>query len=173
MPPMPHTSAVLPGSRGITAALMTLLGAAFAAVTKSYRRPTGGYTPVNGVNRVVHAANIPDRQGGKQVLQATGGAPPRLQRIWADQGYNGALIPWTAQKHGMILNVVYPQKVFKKASPLAPCQADEEKPDADEIDEGLGGASEAFVVLAHLGSIGDACPSHEKVRSTTHRRGRT
>jgi putative transposase len=57
---------------------------------------------------VVHAANLPDRQGGKLVLNALHGAYPRLQRIWADQGYTGALIPWTAQEHGMRLEVVYP-----------------------------------------------------------------
>jgi putative transposase len=57
---------------------------------------------------VVHAANLPDRQGGKLVLNAIGGAYPRLQRIWDDQGDTGALIPWTAQEHGMRLEVVYP-----------------------------------------------------------------
>jgi putative transposase len=57
---------------------------------------------------VVHAANLSDRQGGKLVLNALGGAYPCLQRIWADQGYTGALIPWTAQEHGMRLEVVYP-----------------------------------------------------------------
>lgn len=41
---------------------------------------------------VVHAANLPDRQGGKLIFQALQGAFPRLQRIWADQGYTGALI---------------------------------------------------------------------------------
>jgi hypothetical protein len=30
---------------------------------------------------VVHSANVPDLQGGKLVLQALGGAFPRLQRI--------------------------------------------------------------------------------------------
>ena len=48
---------------------------------------------------VVQAANIPDRQGGKLVLDAMGKTFPRLQRIWADQGYTGALIPWAGQKH--------------------------------------------------------------------------
>ncbi len=55
---------------------------------------------------VVLPGNIPDRQGGKLVLQALGGAFPRLQRIWADQGYTGALIPWTAQEHGICLDVI-------------------------------------------------------------------
>jgi putative transposase len=45
---------------------------------------------------VVHAASIPDRQGGQRVLQAAGGAFPRLQHIWADQGYTGTLVRWHA-----------------------------------------------------------------------------
>jgi hypothetical protein len=48
---------------------------------------------------VVHAANIPDRQGGRQVLQVMGSAFPRMQRIWADQGYTGSLIPWIGHEH--------------------------------------------------------------------------
>jgi hypothetical protein len=33
---------------------------------------------------VVHAASLPDRKGGQQVLEAAGDAYPRLQYIWAD-----------------------------------------------------------------------------------------
>jgi hypothetical protein len=58
MPPMPHTSAGLPSIRGITAALMTLLGAPFAIVTKSYRSLTGGYVAMNGVMNVYMRANL-------------------------------------------------------------------------------------------------------------------
>lgn len=67
---------------------------------------------------VVHPANLPDRQGGKLVLQARGSAFPRLQRIWADQGYPGALISWTAQAHGLRLDVVYPS--FRQLRRYAP-----------------------------------------------------
>jgi putative transposase len=67
---------------------------------------------------VVHPANLPDRQGGKLVLNALGGAFPRLQRIWADQGYTGALIPWSAQEHGVRLEVVYP--AFRQLRRYAP-----------------------------------------------------
>jgi putative transposase len=67
---------------------------------------------------VVHAANLPDRQGGKLVLNALGKTFPRLQQIWADQGYTGALIPWTAQEHGMRLQVVYPS--FRQLRRYAP-----------------------------------------------------
>ena len=67
---------------------------------------------------VVHPANVPDRQGGKLVLQAMGSAFPRLQRIWADQGYTGALIAGTAQEHGVRLDVVYP--AFRQLQRYAP-----------------------------------------------------
>ncbi|HEX9036382.1 MAG TPA: IS5 family transposase [Ktedonobacterales bacterium] len=67
---------------------------------------------------VVHPANLQDRQGGKLVLQAMGSAFPRLQRIWADQGYTGALIPWTAQELGVRLDVVYP--AFRQLQRYAP-----------------------------------------------------
>jgi len=56
----------------------------------------------------VHPANIPDRAGGQWVLQAAGDAYPRLQHIWADQGYTGTLQRWAAQEHGWHVQVVYP-----------------------------------------------------------------
>lgn len=67
---------------------------------------------------VVHAANIPDRQGGKRVLTALSSLFPRLERIWADQGYTGGLIPWAAQEHGVRLEVVYPS--FRQLQRYAP-----------------------------------------------------
>jgi putative transposase len=57
---------------------------------------------------VVHAANLQDRQGGKLLLNTLRTSFPRLQRIWADQGDTGGLIPWTAQELGARLEVVYP-----------------------------------------------------------------
>lgn len=60
---------------------------------------------------VVHPANLHDRLGAKLVLGALGtGLPhlPRLQHIWADQGYAGALRPWTRDHLGIELEVVYP-----------------------------------------------------------------
>ena len=67
---------------------------------------------------VVHPANIPDRQGGKLLLDTLGSAFPRLQRIWADQGYTGGLIPWAAQQHNITLEVVYP--AFRQLQRYAP-----------------------------------------------------
>jgi putative transposase len=57
---------------------------------------------------VVHAASIPDRKGGQWVLEEAGGAFPRLQHIWADQGYTGTLVRWAEQEYGWTVQVVYP-----------------------------------------------------------------
>ena len=57
---------------------------------------------------VAHAASIPDRKGGQRVLEVAGDAYPRLQHIWADQGYTGTLVRWAAQEHGWTVQVVYP-----------------------------------------------------------------
>ncbi len=60
---------------------------------------------------VVHAASIPDRNGGQRVLEAAGvgGVSPRLQPSWADQGDTGTLGRWAAQEHGWTVHVVSPQ----------------------------------------------------------------
>jgi putative transposase len=67
---------------------------------------------------VVHAASLPDRQGGQQVLEAAGRSFPRLQHIWADQGYTGTLVRWAAQEHGWTVQVVYPP--FRQLKRYAP-----------------------------------------------------
>jgi putative transposase len=67
---------------------------------------------------VVHAASLPDRKGGQRVLQAAGGSFPRLQHIWADQGYTGTLVRWAAQEYGWTVQVVYPtDRQFKRYAP--------------------------------------------------------
>lgn len=67
---------------------------------------------------VVHAASIPDRKGGQWVLEAAGNAFPRLQRIWADQGYTGTLARWAAQERGWTVQVVYPaDRQLKRYAP--------------------------------------------------------
>lgn len=67
---------------------------------------------------VVHAASIPDRKGGQRVLQAAGLAYPRLQHIWADQGYTGTLVRWAKQEYGWRVQVVYPP--FRQMQRYAP-----------------------------------------------------
>lgn len=71
---------------------------------------------------VVHAANIPDRKGGQWVLEtaAAGNVYPRLQHIWADQGYTGTLVRWAAQEYGWTVQVVYPtDRQMKRYAPDA------------------------------------------------------
>lgn len=46
---------------------------------------------------VVHAANIQDRDGAKLVFQRAKKWFKRLKLIWADGGYAGKLIDWTAK----------------------------------------------------------------------------
>ena len=70
------------------------------------------------LNVVVHPANLPDRAGGRLVLDAVGETYPRLQRIWADQGYTGTLVRWAAQEYGLSVQVVYPEdRQLKRYAP--------------------------------------------------------
>jgi putative transposase len=55
---------------------------------------------------VVHAANIQDRDGARLVLEKVKGKLPRLQLIWADGGYAGALVEWVKQTCGWLLSIV-------------------------------------------------------------------
>ena len=55
---------------------------------------------------VVHCAGIQDRDGAKLVLAQLKDTFPRLQRIWADGGYAGALVAWAAEFAGWILEIV-------------------------------------------------------------------
>lgn len=67
---------------------------------------------------VVHSAALPDRQGGRLVLAAAGEHFPRLQRIWADQGYTGERQRWAAERYGLTVEVVYPpSRQLKRYAP--------------------------------------------------------
>ncbi len=55
---------------------------------------------------VVHAANIQDRQGAMLVLELLKDKFPRLRTIWADGGYAGQLVEWTARMCGWVLAIV-------------------------------------------------------------------
>src|ERR1051326_3762550 len=60
------------------------------------------------LSAVVHSAALSDRAGGRLVLATARERFPRLQRIWADQGYTGGLQRWAAEHYGLALEVVYP-----------------------------------------------------------------
>lgn len=55
---------------------------------------------------VVHCAGIQDRDGAKLVFAQLKGTFPRLERIWADGGYAGALVAWVAAFAGWLLEIV-------------------------------------------------------------------
>ena len=55
---------------------------------------------------VVHAANVQDRVGAKQVLQKLAEGFPRLTLIWADGGYTGKLVDWVSQTLSCVLEIV-------------------------------------------------------------------
>jgi putative transposase len=55
---------------------------------------------------VVHAANIQDRDGAKQVLEKVKETFSRLILIWADGGYAGQLVNWVKANCGWVLEIV-------------------------------------------------------------------
>jgi putative transposase len=55
---------------------------------------------------LILAADVQDRDGARQVLEKVKGKFPRLQKIWADGGYAGALIDWVKQMCGWVLEIV-------------------------------------------------------------------
>lgn len=54
----------------------------------------------------VHVADIQDRDGARLVIETLGNRFPRLRLIWADGGYAGKLIEWTAGLGGWLLEIV-------------------------------------------------------------------
>jgi putative transposase len=55
---------------------------------------------------VVHAASMSDTEGALDVAARLRGHFPRLQRIWADQGYKETMIRWFWQHLQVIVEVV-------------------------------------------------------------------
>lgn len=55
---------------------------------------------------VVHPADVQDRDGAKLVLAKLANRFPRLKLIWADGGYAGKLIEWTADFGQWVLEIV-------------------------------------------------------------------
>lgn len=52
------------------------------------------------------------------MLAAAGEGFPRLQRIWADQGYTGELQRWATEHSGLTVEVVYsPWRQLKRYAP--------------------------------------------------------
>jgi putative transposase len=55
---------------------------------------------------IVHPADIPDRAGAPWLLRLLQPALPRLERIWADNAYNGPLQTWVWDTFGWRLTLV-------------------------------------------------------------------
>jgi putative transposase len=59
----------------------------------------------------VHEASIADRDGAKLLLEKVGGDRlPRMQKIWADRGYNGQIGEWIKERFGWALEIVKPPR---------------------------------------------------------------
>ncbi|MFB9991945.1 IS5 family transposase [Deinococcus oregonensis] len=57
---------------------------------------------------VVHPADVQDREGGKLVLEGIKQTYPKLEKVWADQGYTGGFLHWAKESSGVLVEVVSP-----------------------------------------------------------------
>ena len=67
-------------------------------------------------------ANLSERTGARQLLEPLVGEFPRLQLVWADQGYTGDLDSWMEEKLGWRLEIVRrtsPQEQWDKIQAIA------------------------------------------------------
>ncbi len=62
------------------------------------------------VGVAVHKANVADRDGARLLLGKVGEGLPRMERVWADRGYNGALKDWMRERLGWTLEIVKPPR---------------------------------------------------------------
>ena len=67
-------------------------------------------------------ANLSERTGARQLLEPLAGQFPRLQLVWADQGYTGDLDTWMEEQLGWRLEIVRrtsPQEQWEKVQAVA------------------------------------------------------
>jgi putative transposase len=62
------------------------------------------------IGAVVHEANIADRDGAKLLLAKIGEGLPRMEKVWADRGYNGKIGEWIKERLGWVLEIVKPPR---------------------------------------------------------------
>src|SRR4028118_1462218 len=70
----------------------------------------------------VTAANLREQRGARQLLNPLVGRFPRMQLVWADQGYTGDLDRWMEEKLGWRLEIVKrtsKQEQWEKVQALA------------------------------------------------------
>jgi putative transposase len=71
----------------------------------------------------LHETSIAERDGAKVLLEKVGDRLPRMEKVWADRGYNDNMIGgWMKKRLGWTL------EIFKPLRRLARVQADEESP---------------------------------------------
>jgi putative transposase len=63
------------------------------------------------IGSVVYEANIADRDGAKLLLAKIGAGLPRMERVWADSGYNGKIGDWIKERLGWALEIVKPPRM--------------------------------------------------------------
>lgn len=63
---------------------------------------------VSGV--VVHEGNIADRDGARLLLGKVAEKLPRMEKVWADRGYNGKIGEWMKERLGWMLEIVKPPR---------------------------------------------------------------
>ena len=54
---------------------------------------------------LVHPANVPDREGARQVLTAARADHPTLAHVWVDAGYTGPVLTWAKEALALTLEV--------------------------------------------------------------------
>jgi putative transposase len=62
------------------------------------------------IGAVVHEANIADRDGAKLLLAKISEGLPRMEKVWADRGYNGKIGEWMKERLGWALEIVKPPR---------------------------------------------------------------
>jgi len=70
----------------------------------------------------VHEASIADRDGAKLLVEKVGDRLPRMEKVWADRGYNGKIGEWIKERLGWTLEIVKPPRRWVRVP------ADEEPP---------------------------------------------
>ncbi|HEX3988926.1 MAG TPA: transposase, partial [Verrucomicrobiae bacterium] len=82
---------------------------AVRCVNENSRKRACPYSPptfVSVLMVMVLPANIQDRDGARLLLKKALALYGRIQRIWADGGYAGALVVWTQRALGCVLEIV-------------------------------------------------------------------
>jgi len=70
---------------------------------------------VSGV--VVHEGNVADRDGARLLLGKAAAKLPRMEKVWADRGYNGKIGEWMKERLGWTLEIVKPPRRWVRVPP--------------------------------------------------------